>query len=300
MSLNRREFVRNSLGAAAGIVLTAKFTPVFSKGSDFRPAVTIVKGGTPAENTRKAIEALGGIEKFVKPGQKVFIKPNCISTSRPETAINTNPEVVGEVVRLCKKAGAAEVLYLSHDDPMTLDGGSGVMQAILANGGKGGVATRLEQYITVKLPRGLVMKETMVIKELMEYDVFINIPVAKHHAEAQLTLSMKNYMGLNWDRITMHRTNLHQTIADLATVRPADLIVMDATRALLTNGPGGPGQVGEFNTIIATVDPVAADACAAELFKLEPANIRHIAAAYDMGLGEMNRDKMDMKEISLG
>ena len=299
MSLNRREFLKGAAGIAAGTALSGAGLPNIVRGSDFNPPVQVVKGANPAENTRKAIEMMGGMEKFVKSGQKVFIKPNCITTSKPESAINTNPEVVAEVVRLCMKAGASEVLYMGHDQASSWEG-NGIGDAISAHGGKLVAANEENMYKPVKLPRGLILRETSMIKELMEYDVFINIPVAKHHAGAQLTLSMKNYMGLNWDRVIMHRTDLDQTIADLATSRPADLIIMDATRMLLTNGPSGPGAVKKTDTIIASTDPVAVDAYTASMFKLDPRRIRQIQAAYDLGLGEFDERKMDINEISLG
>ena len=279
------------MSAAAGTALAGM--PVISRAGTeaYKADLLVAKNGTPTENTRKAIEAAGGMEKFVKKGQKVFIKPNCITTSKPETAINTNPDVVAEVVRLCMKAGAAEVLYMGHDGEAAWEG-NGIGAALEAMGAKKAGANNIDQYVDVKLPRGLILRETKMIRELMEYDVFINIPVAKHHAGAQLTLSMKNYMGLNWDRVIMHRSDLHQTIADLNTARPADLIVMDATRMLLTNGPSGPGTVREEKTVVVSSDPVAADAYTAALFKLDPRSVKHIQCAYEMGLGEIDERKM--------
>ncbi len=296
--MDRRGFIRNSAGVAAGAAVVG--IPVLSNAGKetYKAGLMVAKNGSPAENTRKAIEAAGGIGKFVKTGQRVFIKPNCISTSKPESAINTNPEVVAEVVRLCQKAGASEVLYMGHDGEAAW-AGNGIGAALDAHGAKKVGANSIDQYVDVKLPRGLILRETKMIKELMEYDVFINIPVAKHHAGAQLTLSMKNYMGLNWDRVIMHRSDLHQTIADLNTARPADLIVMDATRMLLTNGPGGPGSVREEKTIVVSSDPVAVDAYTASLFKLDPRNIKHIRCAHEMGLGEIDERNMRIKIFDL-
>lgn len=289
--MDRRGFIKNTMRAAAGTALAGM--PVISQAGTetYQTDLWVAKNGTPAENTRKAIKAAGGMEKFVKKGQKVFIKPNCISTSKPETAINTNPDVVAEVVRLCMKAGAGEVLYMAHDGEAAWEG-NGIGAALEAMGAKKAGANSIDQYVDVRLPRGLILRETKMIRELMEYDVFINIPVAKHHAGAQLTLSMKNYMGLNWDRVIMHRSDLHQTIADLNTARPADLIVMDATRMLLTNGPGGPGMVREEKTVVVSSDPVAVDAYTAALFKLDPRSVKHIQCAYEMGLGEIDERKM--------
>jgi uncharacterized protein (DUF362 family) len=298
MSTNRREFLKKAISAATMTVASPLFVfPNRSTASNsYRPTVAVAKGASPSDNTRKAIEALGGIEKFVKPGDRVLLKPNCISSHAPTSAINTNPEVVAEVARLCQKAGARVIYALGHDVP-TVWIGNGIGTALQAYGGKIAAANSIDGYISVKLPRGLLLRETMVVKELMEYEVFINLPVAKHHAGSQLTLGMKNYMGLNWDRLTMHRTDLHQCIADLSTVRKAELTVLDATRMLLTNGPGGPGKVRLEDTIIAGGDPVAVDAYGATLFKQEPRKIRHILAGYEMGIGEIDMGKVDVRFV---
>jgi uncharacterized protein (DUF362 family) len=298
MPSNRREFLKETLATTALTVASPLF--VFPNqtlaGSSYKSPLAVAKGANPAENTRKAIEALGGIEKFVRPGDRVLLKPNCISSNGPTSAVNTNPEVVGEIARLCQKAGARAIYATGHDVP-TVWIGNGIQSALSAYGGKITAANSLEGYISVKLPRGLLLRETMVVKELMEYEVFINLPVAKHHAGSQLTFGLKNYMGLCWDRITMHRTDLHQCIADLNTVRKADLTVLDATRMLLTNGPSGPGQVRQEDTIIAGSDPVAVDAYGATLFKQEPRKIRHILAGYEMGIGEMDLGKVEIRVI---
>ena len=298
MESSRRNFLKSAALSAAANAAAPRLSFGGKKAAGAKgPEVMVSKGGSPAENTRKAIEALGGIDKFVKPGDRVFLKPNSISSTGPETAVNTNPEVALEVARLCRKAGAKEILALMHDDESVLKL-NGIGDAIESVGGRAGSANDMSQYIEVNLPRGLILRKTMVIKELLEFDKFINIPVAKHHAGSQLTFGMKNLMGLNWDRIIMHRTDLEQAIADLATVRPPDLVVIDATRILLTNGPGGPGAVRETRTIVASADQLAADAYTATLFKLNPYDVRHFRYAYDMGIGEIDPKRMKIQEFT--
>jgi uncharacterized protein (DUF362 family) len=270
-------------------------TKVAQPGSG-APLLLAATGKSPTENVRRVIHGLGGIERFVKKGAKVFLKPNSIMRLGPEYAVNTNPEVVREVARLCRLAGAAQVKYASHDDE-GVDAVNGIGAALKAEGATYESANDIARYQKVSLPLGLIMRETMILKDLLEADVFINLPIAKHHAGSQLTIGMKNYMGLNWDRIIMHNTDLQQCIADLVTVRRADLTIVDATRILTSNGPAGPGSVREPQTVIASTDPIAADAYAATLFKQEPGNIKHIRYAADMGLGELNLKKMDLRLI---
>lgn len=300
MAITRREFLLSGLGAVSTASLVA--SPLFSWAAQAgistsgMPLILVATGASPAENVRKVIAALGGIDKFVKPGDRVFIKPNSITPQSPEFAVNTNPDVVSEVVRLCSKAGASQITAAMHDDRRATEE-NGIGKAFEANGGTWKVVNEVSMYRRVNLPLGLLLRETMVVNELLDCDVFINIPVAKHHGGSRLTLGMKNYMGLNWDRQIMHTTDLHQTIADLVTVRKPDLTIIDATRMLLNNGPAGPGSVREARTIIASADLVAADAYAATMFKHKPADIPHIRYAAEMGLGEMNLNKMDIQRL---
>ncbi|MBU0519869.1 DUF362 domain-containing protein [bacterium] len=301
MSITRRDFLKSGLGlAGAAAIAGSPLLPLTAQAGKalLKPSIMVATGDSPADNVRKVLEALGGIEKFVKPGQSVFMKPNCITEMGPEFAVNTNPDVVAEVARLCKKAGAGNVFALAHDQAGVWEP-NGIGNAIESNGGTIGVSTAIADYIEVKLPLGLILRDTMMIREFMEADVFINLPIAKHHGGAQLTLGMKNYMGLNWDRIIMHNTDLDQTIADLYTVRRPDLTVMDATRMLLNNGPSGPGSVRLEMTIAASTDGVALDAFTATLFKHEPHEIGHIKAAGEMGLGVIDLKKMDIKKLKV-
>lgn len=302
MSLTRREFLKSGIGAVVAASVTP--LPLFSyvakagKASQQMPLLMVATGDSPTINVRKTVEAFGGMETFIKPGDKVFLKPNCITRVGPEFAINTHPDVVAEVARLCKKAGASEIWALSHDDP-SVGAYNGITNAIEAAGGVLDGANSISGYQHLNLPMGLILRNTMVIREFLEADVFINLPVAKHHAASRLTLAMKNYMGLNWDRQIMHQTDLDQTIADLVTVRRPDLTVMDATRMLLNNGPSGPGTVREEKTIIASADIVAVDAFTATLFKHEPGEVRHIRYAAEMGLGVMDPKKMNIQKLTV-
>jgi uncharacterized protein (DUF362 family) len=256
----------------------------------------VASGSSPAENTRRAIQSLGGIETFVKKGAKVFLKPNSVNELGPEYAVNVHPDVVHEVARQCRLAGAARITALSHDDEASWKA-NGIGAALTAEGVIYGSAAGQEAYRKVNLPLGLILKETMALNDFLDADVVINMPIAKHHAGTGLTIGLKNYMGLIWERTSFHYSDLHQCIADLATIRRADLTVVDATRILLTNGPAGPGSVRETGMVIASTDPIAADAWAATLFKREPSEIRHIRYAGEMGLGVADVKRMEVRMV---
>lgn len=302
--ISRREFLIRgaTMGLAyAGLGLIS--TPnILEAVTEPAPSGTldlaVAKGGDPASNTLKAIQALGGIERFVKKGYKVALKPNCLAANPPETASTTNPDVMETVVKMCLQAGAREVVVVSHDPERSFQI-SGVMEACSRAGARVVAANSRDLYQSVPVLRGRLLQNVEIIKDVLDADVFINVPIAKHHGQTGLTLSMKNLMGINWNRAYFHQNGLDQAIADLNTVVKPQLVIMDANRILLTNGPGGPGQTRDTQTVIAGTDQVAVDAYCTALFNRTPQEIRHIQYAYELGVGEMDLRNLNIQEISI-
>jgi uncharacterized protein (DUF362 family) len=156
----------------------------------------------------------------------------------------------------------------------------------------------------VEIPKGKKLKEAEFIQDVLETDVFISFPLPKQHFATELTLALKNTMGVTWDMELLHKIDLHQCIADINTIRKPDLVVVDAIRILTTNGPKGPGKTEDIGEVMAATDMVAVDAHCATYFKhpktgkpFRPADIRFIKNAYDLGLGEMNLSKVRIKKV---
>lgn len=302
--LTRRDFLKRSaaIGAGAALASAGAWTTALASGRlDFyRPPVDLVvaSGSTPVKNCLAAVEALGGFSKFVREGDKVVVKPNPVGRSRPEQAINTHPDMVEAVIRECFRAGAREVIALSHDGEESF-AGNGTAEAVERAGGILRPVNDREQYREVIVPRGRILRTVEIASDVLDADVFINMPIAKHHAASRVTLAMKNLMGINWDRITFHQTDLQQTIAELASVVKQNLIIMDANHVLLTNGPGGPGRVQVGNEVIAGVDPVAVDTfTTGRYFDVRPDMVGHLGIAYDLGVGEIDLAKLEIKEFT--
>ena len=264
--------------------------------------------GKPGPAARAAVELLGGMKEFVKPGQTVIIKPNMSFKSPPERGSNTHPEVVVELARMCKEAGATKILVLDNslDQPELCLEGSGIREAcrvIDKNMVYNIDSERL--FNKVKIPEGKTMRSTEIMKDVLESDVLIAAPVAKTHSGAGVSLSMKGMMGLIYNRMVMHwQYDLHTSIVDLCTVLKADLTVIDATRVLSTNGPHGPGLVLQENTVIASKDMIAADAYTVASFewygrRYKPSQIRHIREAHNRGLGRMDIENLNIKSVIL-
>lgn len=268
------------------------------------PELVVARGENPEEMIRQAMKALGGMEKFVKKGAEVIIKPNmCVGYRTYEYAATTNPWLVGGIVKLCLEAGAKRVRVMDFPFDGTQQQAytqSGVEKEVKAAGGQMEFMAAFK-YTKVKLQNALELKESEIYDDFLKPEnVIINVPIAKHHAAARLTLGMKNFMGVIVDRDVLHH-NLGQRIADLNTKIKPMLTVMDGTRILMANGPQGGrlSDVKKMNTIAVSQDIVAVDSYATQWFNLKPDDIAYIAAGAKMGLGRSDWKSLRIEEINL-
>lgn len=267
-----------------------------------------VMGGEPEVMFRSAIKAMGGMSKFVKKGYKVAIKPNIGWDKTPEMAGNTNPKLVKEVIKQCFDAGAKEVVVFDHtcDDWRKCYKNSGIEDAAKEAGAKVLPAHEESYYRTISLPNAQNLKTAKVHEAILDSDVWINIPILKNHGGAKMTISMKNLMGIVWDRGYFHANNLQQCIADISTLskRPV-LNVVDAYRVMKSNGPRGKSasDVVLAKGLFVSQDMVAVDTAAVKFFSqitdMRLEDVAHIANASKLKVGNMNLDKMKIKRIKL-
>ena len=268
--------------------------------------LAVARGPTadPAELVRRAVAAVGGIERFLKPGADVIVKPNiCNAYHGPEYASTTNPDVVAALVSLCLAAGARRVRVM--DDPFSgtpqaAYETSGIAAAVKAAGGQMDTLSRL-RFRQTALPVGRIIRQTTIYGDILDADLVINVPIAKTHGGARLTLGMKNLMGIIQNPGSFHASGLHQAIADLSTVVRPQLTVVDAVRILTANGPTGGNldDVKRLDTVIVSADTVAADAYATGLFGMKPDAVPHIRLAAEMGLGRIDLDTLKVEEITV-
>ncbi len=301
--LTRRDFLKQS-ALAAGALAAAQAAPLSALAAT--PDIALAKGD-PAAATRKAVEALGGMSAFVKPGQKVVIKPNMSFAAGPEAAANTHPAVIAEIMRMCKEAGASRVLVLDNclAEPAGCLKLSGIVDACSAIDKDCVHALKDERFFRkADIAGAKVLPTTMVMQDVLEADVLIPAPKAKSHGATGVTLSLKGMMGLIYERESFHRIGLDQAIVDLASLlKPkVKLVVIDATSVMTSGGPYGPGPVVQLDTVLAARDMVAADAQAVMLSpwygqKVAPSQVRHIRYAAERGLGRMDVDKMNVVTV---
>lgn len=274
---------------------------------DFRVAapsgpapVAVVTGTSAAGLAKEALKALGGMESFVKRGDRVLIKPNAGWDRKPELAANTNPEVIRALCEMCFAAGASEVIVsdFSCNETHRCFDSSGIGAAARAAGAE--VVFPRDAYLKEIDFNGEAIRSWPVYTHFLEVDKFINVPIAKQHGLARITLGMKNWFGVIGGLRNRLHQNINTSIADLATsIRPT-LTVIDAYRILISNGPQGGrlADVKDARTLIASTDPVAADSLATALFGLKPEDLPYLPMAHSRGLGEIDRSAMSIREIT--
>ena len=295
--IHRREFLKTSAAVAA----TLAFAPhrLFAEASPAAPRVIAVHGTDIALMMKTGIAALGGWGAYVKPGGRVTLKPNAGWASTPEQGANTNPGVVEEGIRACLAAGAKLVVLPENPcSPAKVSFEmSGIGAAAQRTGARLYEPDEEKDFQTVEIAQGKNLKQADVVRDVLNTDCLINMPVAKNHGGGKMTACMKNWMGSVRDRGFWHRNNLHQCIADFSTLVKANLNILDATRIMVEKGPRGPGPLEYPNQIVFGIDPVAVDAYAATLFGKEPFFIPYIQIAHEMGIGCGDLSKIDLQHL---
>ena len=295
-TITRRRFLKT---ATAGIAFGLTGGPSFSLAKEEYDLAAI--SGDPAAATKKAIEALGGISRFVKKGQRVVLKPNMSFARTPDFSATTHPLVVTTVAQACIEAGAQQVLVLDHtlQRPELCLERAGIRETCKSVSGVHVLALQERKFFgEIKIPQGKVLERVEVFREILDGHVLINMPVAKSHSATGVSLGLKGLMGMIWDRESFHsQYNINQAIADLATVIKPQLTILDATRALVSGGPGGPGEVKKPNLIVAGIDPIAVDSYGVSVVPWYGQNfkgrqVEHILAAHQRGLGKIDVEQL--------
>lgn len=303
-TVTRRRFIGSSSAIAAAIAWNNPLFAALESPIDGPPDLVAVRNGEAVEMFEAGIAALGGMQAFVHKGQHVVVKPNIAWDQPPEIPANTNPDLVGAIVRHCLQAGASKVSVFDHTchNWERSYKNSGIADAVETAGGEMAPANLETHYREVDLPGAKTVKKALVHKLMLDCDTFINVPILKHHGGAKLSLTMKNLMGVVWDRRFFHKNGLDQCIADLCfTPKKPDLCIIDAYRLLRQNGPQGKaledGEIAKYQML--GRDMVALDAAAAKLFGMAPDKLAYVSIAGEMGAGEADLSKVNIKRISL-
>lgn len=305
--MDRRSFLGVAIGAVGTMLLPIDVRELRADDSPKVNSRVWLACGRPNEAAAKLVEAIGGFEAHIPKNGTVLIKPNIAFPSPPTWGATSDPDFLATIIDLCCEAGARTVIVFDH--PV---GGS--PEKNLSRSGIGEVCQIREKvkiligdsenyFRPCKVKHGLSLKQTETAKILDKVDLFINLPTAKHHSATGVSLGLKNLMGLIWNRVPLHdEMDLNQAIADLATVIRPHLTFLEARYALTTNGPTGPGQVEEVGKYLAGFDPVAVDSIGVELARWEGRiqngrSISHLVKAAELGVGVVERDKIELVEV---
>lgn len=319
--LDRREFMGrmaalSACAAGAGTLtyLAASDEPVIHRPEtvyaipDFRadtgaarPRLVIAHGKDAYRMVKAAVDRMGGIERYISPGDRVVIKPNVAWDRLPEQAANTNPEVVAAIVRVVMEARPASVTVtdVSLNDPYRCFARSGIEKAAQEAGAKIWIPSQGDFRLADL--KGDLLKVWPVSRAFLEADKVINAPVVKHHSLCGSTLAQKNWYGVLGGRRNQLHQDIHTSIADLAQAMRPTMTVMDATRVLMRNGPtgGSLNDVKAFDTIIAGLDEVAIDAYSMGLLGADPEKAGFMRISRERGLGVVDWKSAGHEEINV-
>jgi uncharacterized protein (DUF362 family) len=318
-NITRRNFLRTSITGVGALALSSMLggcsqatptpagaakLPVLPTVPANSPYMVVARAGEPEALIQRAMAAFGGMETFVKKGSTVILKPNiCTAYHSYEYAATTNPFLVGALVKLCLAAGAKKVTVMDFPFGSTAEEAytvSGIADQVKAAGGEMIVMSDFK-FVPTDIPYGVELKKTDIYDDILKADVVINVPIAKNHGLARITMGMKNLLGVIKDRPPLH-INLGQSLPDLATrIRPT-LTVLDAIRILTANGPTGGNldDVKKLDTVIVSPDYVAVDAYGSTLFGLKPTDLYYVKNGAKSGFGRADIENLKIEEITVG
>jgi uncharacterized protein (DUF362 family) len=325
-NLGRRQFLARTAKAAASIAAAGAASyllydrkgptpktdsenlvtlPDFSIPKKPGQVISIVRGSDRIKTVNEAIALLGGIERFVKPGETVVIKPNIAFASSPMLGATTNPELIAEVVRLCYNRGQAKKVYVTDNpinDPASCFMLTGITKAVIAAGGEV-ILPKDSFFKNTTLKDGKLIKNWPILFEpFKKADKLIGIAPVKDHHRSIASMTMKNWYGLLGGRRNIFHQDIHNIIAELAMLVKPTLVILDGTVTMVTNGPTG-GSVADLkktDTLIASCDMVAADSFGCSLLGLKPENLPYLAMAEKAGVGTIDYQLLKPKLATIG
>lgn len=325
-NLGRRQFLARTAKAAASIAAAGAASyllydrkgptpktdsenlvtlPDFSIPKKPGQVISIVRGSDRIKTVNEAIALLGGIERFVKPGETVVIKPNIAFASSPMLGATTNPELIAEVVRLCYNRGQAKKVFVTDNpvnDPASCFMLTGITKAVTAAGGEV-ILPNDSFFKNTTLKDGKLIKNWPILFEpFKKADKLIGIAPVKDHHRSIASMTMKNWYGLLGGRRNIFHQDIHNIIAELAMLVKPTLVILDGTVTMVTNGPTG-GSVADLkktDTLIASCDMVAADSFGCSLLGLKPENLPYLAMAEKAGVGTVDYQLLKPKLATIG
>ena len=319
MGIDRREFLKRMAAGAAALTLGSLLDAQDKEEPEHKPTrkfadteVWVAEGfKTPQDAVNAAVDAAGFLKTLPVKGKRVVLKPNIAFNRRPEEGACTHPDVVAATVRIFKKAGAKEVLVLDRAvaNPHHTYKTSGIKEAVERAGGKLLFPDWKGElfFIERRIPNAVTLKKWTFLKEVLEADVLVNLPVAKHHGLAVLTCAVKNWLGVVGGRRGRLHLHIHQNLVDIARLIKPAFVVADCWRMLFRRGPQGRSKDDLIHPKIIVVgkNMFTVDAYVVTLFakhspnwrSRKPHDIGYLKLGFEQGLGETRPDKIKVHTV---
>ncbi len=276
------------------------------ESSSVLPVMGIARGATIDAGVRAAVDAIGGISRFIQSGDVVVIKPNVAFERAAVLGATTNPDVLRALIHLVREAGAKEVRVADNpiESPESCFLRSGIRQAAIDAGAR----------VYLPTPSDFEMLHVPGAKWIENWPFFwnpfrgahkvIGVAPVKDHNLCGASMTTKNWYGLLGGRRNQFHQDIHGIITDLALMMSPTFVMLDGTRVLFRSGPtgGSLGDVWERNTLVASTDSLAADAFGWDTLldrkgQERPAYFDNVAAR---GLGNPDWQSVSQKEVQVG
>ncbi|MDR1039947.1 MAG: DUF362 domain-containing protein [Deltaproteobacteria bacterium] len=302
--MRRRTFLKNMVAGAAAVAAgSALGGPGAALAQEAQyPDLVAVRGTELTAMFDRALEALGGLGKYVKSGQTVVVKPNMGWACSPETCANTNPALVAHIIKNSLNLGARRVVVFDNtcDNWAAAYRDSGLEAAAKEAGATVAMAHESGYFEKVEIPGGQYLSGTELHEAYMEADTIINVPVLKHHGGSRMTAAMKNLMGAIWSRGPLHRNGVDECLPDLLLYKKPTLNVVEAMRVMISGGPRGRGDSRYLSSqmLLASEDPVAVDSACASIFSSAGLPVpSYIALAAERGIGKADLNSLNVQRL---
>ncbi|OGV52098.1 MAG: hypothetical protein A2017_10690 [Lentisphaerae bacterium GWF2_44_16] len=299
--MTRRDFIKVGFLTGAALSMTSS-SALLAQDAMSKTDVWVIHGKDKKKMMEKCMEIIQANGSFGKNVKTLALKVNSAWARTPEEGANTHPELVDAFLKACKNSGIQKVVIPENpcDAPKDSFTRSGIYDVAQKNGvDMIDLRKNTQFYRKVTIPKGVSLKNAEVAGQFLDSDAVVNMPVAKHHGAATLSIAMKNWMGAVRDRRYWHGNNMHQCIADFCTFMKPAWTIIDATRTMMSSGPKGPGRLQYPDLLIVSKDQVAADAFAATLFHDSPEKVGYLRIAGEMGIGNVDLKKMNIHRIEV-
>ncbi|MEW5908377.1 MAG: DUF362 domain-containing protein [Thermodesulfobacteriota bacterium] len=283
--------------------LEKDFTPSFPDYSvpELKGRICIARDSSRINALHRGLNAMGGMEEWIKPGDRVLLKVNAAFALPPVFCATTHPDLVNEITIRCFKAGAEKVIVTDNpiNDPLSCFSLTGISRAAESAGAKV-ILPKADLFKSLSIPQGVLIRNWPVLFGPFEgINKVIGVAPVKDHHRSGASMSLKNWYGLLGGRRNIFHQHIHDIIKELAVMIHPTLVILDGIFTMISNGPTG-GSLSDLkgtNTLIISSDPVAADAFGATLLEKGVHDLPFIRKAEAVGAGKSDYRSLQLKQI---